>query len=159
MINSIVYKSNTGFTEKYAKMLSEEINVPVYSLDNINKLDKNKKIIFMGSVFANNINGYKKAITKFNIKAVIAVGMAEPSKENDKQLKETNKIESDFFYLQGGLDKDKLKGFKKIIINLIGKSLEKKPEKDQKIINIFKNGGNFISKDNLKDIINWHKEK
>lgn len=159
MINAIVYKSNTGFTKKYAEMLSEELSLPIYSLNKISKLNKNTNIIYMGNVFASNINGYKNIKDKLNIEAVVAVGMTFPSIENNNQLKEVNKIENNLFYLHGGLDKQKLKGFKKLIINLIGKSLEKNPDKDEKMVEIFKNGGDFVSKDNLDEIIKWYKSR
>ena len=32
MIKAIVYKSKTGHTEKYAKMIGEKLNIPYYTL-------------------------------------------------------------------------------------------------------------------------------
>ena len=31
----IVYKSNTGYTEQYAKLLGDALDMPSYSLDNV----------------------------------------------------------------------------------------------------------------------------
>ena len=33
MIQAIIYTSNTGSTERYAKLLGHELELPVYSLD------------------------------------------------------------------------------------------------------------------------------
>ena len=33
----IVYKSNTGYTEQYAKLLGDALDMPSYSLDNVPK--------------------------------------------------------------------------------------------------------------------------
>ena len=37
-MQAIVYTSNTGNTEKYAKMLRSQINLPVYALDDAKKV-------------------------------------------------------------------------------------------------------------------------
>ena len=41
MLKAIVYKSNTGYTENYAKMLSEKLNIP-YRLNSTPDMDKQK---------------------------------------------------------------------------------------------------------------------
>ena len=49
MLKAIVYKSNTGYTENYAKMLSEKLNIPYYNIKDIRKyMNKNDEIIYLG---------------------------------------------------------------------------------------------------------------
>lgn len=160
MIKAIIYKSNTGFSKKYAELLSKEIKLPLYSLEEKNVLCKDDEIIFIGSIFAKNINGYKVANKQYNIKYIIAVGMSLPSDELIEEIKEINRIKiNSFIYLQGGLDKTKLKGIKKIMINMISSSLQKagaNTESDKIMIDMFQNGGDCVKEENLKDIIQWY---
>ena len=45
VIKAIVYKSKTGHTEKYAKMIGEKLNIPCYALKEAKtKLMKNDEI-------------------------------------------------------------------------------------------------------------------
>ena len=62
----IVYESNTGHTEKYANMLAKKLNLTSIPLKQY-KIDS-EPIIFLGWLFANNIQGYKKVKDKANIK-------------------------------------------------------------------------------------------
>ena len=49
MIQAIVYTSNTGSTERYAKLLGHETDLPVCSLDEAKKaLKSGTEIIYLG---------------------------------------------------------------------------------------------------------------
>jgi len=153
-MKKIVYCSNTGHTEKYAKMLGEKLNIEVLSFSDVKSISKDTEIIFMSWVFGNNVVDLQKAIERFKIISVIAVGMNSNNEKTVNSLKESNKITLPFYYLQGGVDYNKLKGIKKIIIKMVGKMVAKEnKEEDKETIEIFKNGGNFISEDKLDDII------
>ena len=61
-MQAIVYTSNTGHTEKYARLLGEKTALPVYSLIDAKAiLDKKSEIIYLGWLFANHVRGYKSA--------------------------------------------------------------------------------------------------
>ena len=107
----IVYESNSGHTEKYANMLAQKLNLKSIPLKQY-KID-NEPIIFLGWLFANNIQGYKKVKDKANIKCTIAVGMTPTAKQNNSEIIKINNVNEKFFYLQGGVDYTKLKGIKK----------------------------------------------
>lgn len=67
-MRAIVYTSNTGSTEKYAKMLSHQIVVPAYSMKEAKKMLKpGAEIIYMGWIMAGKIKGYTEAARKYNI--------------------------------------------------------------------------------------------
>ncbi len=66
MLSAIVYKSNSGFTKKYAELLSQQIRIPAYSRKNAkNNIAKNSDIIYMGWLMAGSIKGYKAASRDF----------------------------------------------------------------------------------------------
>lgn len=156
-MQAIIYESNTGFTERYAKTLSEKTGVPAYSLKEAKKsVDKGSSIIFMGWVFANKINGFDKADKLWKVEALAAVGMNPPTEKNFEIVKDANKPECPMFYLPGGLDNSKLGGIHKMMLSMVRKSLEKenKPEYAD-VIKMFNEGGDFFSEEYLEDLITF----
>ncbi|MBQ8170992.1 MAG: flavodoxin domain-containing protein [Oscillospiraceae bacterium] len=154
-MTAIVYESNTGFTERYAKILSEKTGVPVYPLNEAKKkIPKGEDIVFLGWVFANKIKGLDKAVKLWKISAVGAVGMNPRSDKNTEILREANKPECPLFYMWGGLDNSKLKGMNKFMLNLVRDSLEKenKPEYAD-AIKVFREGGDFVSEEYLQELV------
>ncbi len=153
MSRVIIYKSKTGHTERYAKMLSEELDIPCYSYKEA-KVSDNDEVIFLSYIYASKIMGLSKALNKYNIKAIIAVGALAYSKDYVNTLKQTNNIDKPFFYLRGGIDYSKLNFIFRKFLPIIGKDIAKD---DKELLNLFKNGGDFVTKDNLKDVINYLK--
>lgn len=154
-MEAVVYESNTGFTKRYAEILAEKFNIPAYSLkDALRNLTKGAEVVFLGWVYANEIVGFRKASKRFVVKAVCPVGVFPKNAEVIELIKEKNKPACPLFYLRGGLDRTKLKGLRKKLIDVICNELsrENKPE-DAKMIDLLKNGGDFVSEENLTDII------
>ena len=59
-MDAIVYTSNTGFTEKYAKLLGGKLFLPVYSLEEAKgKLAAGAEIIYLGWLMAGTVKGYR----------------------------------------------------------------------------------------------------
>ena len=122
MINSriIVYSSNTGFTEQYAKLLGRALDMPSYKLGNVPACHKGAEAIYLGWLFAGKIVGYRKCAKKYNISCAVGVGMSPPSPELAEGLRATEKIPAGtpVFYLQGGFDITKLKGPMKLVMKV-----------------------------------------
>ena len=167
MIKAIVYTSNTGTTKEYAKLLSETISLPYYSLDEAeDKLKKQTEIIYLGWLVAGTIKGYKEANKKYNIRAVCGVGMGRTGTQVEEITKRV-KIPEEIpvFTLQGGFDLNKLSGAYRFAMNAMvkisGKALQKKEGKtdeEEEMLDMMLHGGNKVSMDNLKDILDWYKE-
>ena len=153
MSRVIIYKSKTGHTEKYAKMLSEELNIPCYSYKDA-IVSKNDEVIFLSYIYASKIMGLSKILKKYNVKVVIAVGALAYSKDYLNTLKDANNIKLPFFYLRGGIDYSKLNFFFRKFLPVIGKDIAKD---DKELLNLFKNGGDFVTKDNLNEVLNYLK--
>jgi len=157
-MKKIVYSSNTDHAYRYASMISEELNIPLINIKEIKKLSKNDEVIFISWVFASKIVNLKKVIKKFNVILVIAVGMTKVSEDYTNFLMKSNNILKPLFYLQGGVDYTKLKGFKKVMLKMVGKSMEKENKKENvDMIKVFKEGGDFVNRDNLIDVIEYLK--
>ncbi len=153
MSRVIIYKSKTGHTERYARMLSKELNIPCYSYKDA-KVSENDEIIFLSYIYASKIMGLSKILKKYNVKVIIAVGALAYSKDYLNTLKNNNNIKLPLFYLRGGINYSKLNFFFRKFLPVIGKDLAKD---DKELLNLFKNGGTFVTKDNLKEIINYLK--
>ena len=157
MIKAIVYKSSTGHTMQYAKILSQKLNIPYFTINEAkSKLQKRDEIIYLGWVCATRICGLGKVKNKYNIKCYGAVGLFINDENYIKSLKESNKLDKELFYMQGGLDYTKLKGIKRKMFQMIGNIMEKenKPE-NQELIKIFKDGANFVSEKNLEPMLEY----
>ena len=91
-MDAIVYTSNTGFTEKYAKLLGGKLFLPVYSLEEAKgKLAAGAEIIYLGWLMAGTVKGYKPAVRRYRIRAVGAVGMAATGTNTD-QVRKSNHL-------------------------------------------------------------------
>ena len=153
MSRVIIYKSKTGHTERYAKMLSEELNIPCYSYKDA-IVSKNDEVIFLSYIYASKIMGLSKILKKYNVKVVIAVGALAYSKDYLNTLKDANNIKLPFFYLRGGIDYSKLNFLFRKFLPVIGKDIAKD---DKELLNLLKNGGDFVTKDNLSEVLNYLK--
>ena len=167
MIKAIVYTSNTGTTKEYARLLSETICLPYYSMDEAKeRLRKQTEIIYMGWLVAGTIKGYKEAKKDYKICAVCAVGMGRTGTQIEEITKKA-KIAEDVkvFTLQGGFDLHKLSGAYRFVMNAMvkvsGKALEQKEDKteeEEELLDMMLHGGNKVSIENLKGVLNWYKE-
>ena len=97
-MRAIVYTSNTGSTEKYAKMLSHQICVPSYSMEEAKtKVKPGAEIIYMGWIMAGKIKGYPEAARKYRIQAVCGVGMGQTGTQLRSERK--TKCHREFHFL------------------------------------------------------------
>lgn len=156
----IVYNSNAGHSERYAHMLGEKLKIDAIPYSEIKKVDINEEVIYIGWVFASKITKLEEVQKKYNVICAIAVGMNFKSDDNTQIVIETNKINIPFFYLQGGLEYSKLKGIKKFIMKMVSESVIKEnKEENKELIEIFKNGGDFVKEENLDEIITYFRNK
>ena len=119
-IKAIVYESNTGFTREYAELLSSIINVPAIPvIDNSMIFNEREPVIFLGWVCAGKINGIRMARLKFNPVIIAGVGMTPQSDKYAFALAQQNNIDVPFYYLQGGIHRERLKGFYKMMFRLV----------------------------------------
>ncbi|MPN38169.1 hypothetical protein SDC9_185693 [bioreactor metagenome] len=135
MIKAIVYTSNTGFTKKYAEILSHKIGVEAYELEDAKtKLSSNDEVVYMGWLCAGKIIKFHDTLKDFQIRCVCAVGMASPNEKMVSDAEKRNKAENvKFFYLQGGFNMKKLKGIYKIMMQTMSKGVSKALEKKENL--------------------------
>lgn len=161
-MKAIVYESKTGFTKRYAEMLAKDTGLDIYERKEANKLlQKNEDIIYLGWIGAGSISGYTKASKRYSVKILCGVGMASPSEKVVADLeKRYNSKDMKIFYLQGGFDINKLTGFYKVMMNAMAKTVSKalgkkenKTEEEEIMLEMFKNGGDYVKEENLAPIL------
>lgn len=163
LVKAIVYNSETGFTKEYAEMLSKKINVPCYALKEAKeKLNKQDEIVYLAWICAGVIKGVNKVKNKYKVKCYGAVGAFQKDDNYIETLTKSNGLENaQLFYLRGGINFGKLKGYKKFIVKIVGNVLEKNnkgKEGSEELIRLFNEGASFVDSKNLDEIID-HIEK
>lgn len=155
----IVYESKTGFTKKYAHMLSIKTGLKVFSVKELSKINEDEEIIFLGWMKAGKIQGLDK-VRKYKVKAVCASGTGRTAEPNVEAVMEKNNIKGiPFFYLRGGcFPLRELKGWDKIMLTMFLKMLKKRKDKDEELeesINIIENGFDGVKEENLQGVLEW----
>ena len=159
-MKAIVYTSNTGHTAEYAKILGEKTGLPVYTLKEAAKnLTRGTEIIYLGWLFVNNIKGYKKAAKKFKISAACAVGLCDTGTAIG-EVRKTNAIpeQTPLFTMQGGIDKTKLRGINKFMINMLTKMLSTQKERTQdneRVLELLLHDQNYVCAENTAAFAQW----
>lgn len=162
MISSIIYNSLTGSCEKYANLLSAALHIPAKPLGDYVKPDG--KVIYIGWTFAGKIAGYKKAAEKYDVVAVVQVGMAGGGENSAETARAQNGIPASIkvFSLQGGFYMDKLPLPFRLIMKLknkqIAAGLNKKPsrnEREQALLNMATTGSGDPPAWNVDEIVAW----
>ena len=166
--SAIVYTSNTGFTAQYASLLGGETGLPVYSLEDASKsLPQSSPIVYLGWLTAGKVQGYDKAVTKFNLQALCAVGMAKSGSQMEDVRKSNNLPQGlPLFTLQGGFDLKKLRGIYRLMMLVMSKTVAKKlaakPDRtpdEEDMLDLFQNGGNRVSLEKLRPVLAWYEEE
>lgn len=163
-MDAIVYTSNSGYTAHYASLLGEATGLAVYSLKGSDCPKAGSEIIYLGWLMAGGVKGAKKALARYHVRALCAVGMGVPGTQPPESITKQNKLPEDLpvFYLQGGFDINKLHGIYKLMMSAMsrgaGKKLAEKsdrtPEEDE-MLDMMQNGGDCVKVENLQSIVEW----
>ena len=137
----LLYKSNTGFTKKYAKWIQEKLDcstMPIEKTD-VNKMKKYDVIIFGGGMHANKINGIKYIHQNLHQledkKLIIFATGATPSSAVDQvsKFKESNipsESSIEFFYFQSGMNYKEMRINDRLMMNCLKLALKVKKDKN-----------------------------
>ena len=117
---------------------------------------------------AGNLVGYAAAAKKYRIVCAVGVGMSPESEEQRKILAEKIKAPENLpvFYLQGGYDKKKLKGFNKAVMSVVEKTIMKRlgnlPEAERVENPVYKmitEGFSVVSPERLQPVVDWYENR
>ena len=172
MNNIIIYGSNYGTTEQYAKELSKRTNIEAISFENVQEINKYDKIIYIGGLYAGGVLGMSKTLRKLtNIqnKTIIlaTVGLADPTDEkNITNIRNNIKVQiskeiydkAKIFHLRGGIDYSKLKFFHKTMMKMLYNAVKNIPQEklsseNKAMIETYNKKVNFVNFSDLDKII------
>ena len=164
-MNAIIYTTNTGSTERYAKLLAQKTGLPAYSLAEAKKqVLAGAEVIYLGWIMAGSVKGYAEAAKRYRVRAVCAVGMGQTGTQTDSVRKKSAvPANIPLFTLQGNFDVKKLHGIYRpmmeIMVKTAGKSLAAKkdrtPEEDD-MLDIMRCGGERVKEENLSAVHDWY---
>lgn len=123
------------------------------------QLSSGTEIIYLGWLFANGIKD-TKAAKKYKISAICAVGLCDTGTALD-EVRKANALSEEIplFTMQGGMDKTKLRGINKFMINMLTKGIDSKKdrtEEDERMLYLLKNDKNYVSEDNTSAFMEWY---
>ena len=164
-MNAIIYTTNTGSTERYAKLLARKTGLPAYSLAEAKKqVFAGAEVIYLGWIMAGSVKGYAEAAKRYRVRAVCGVGMGQTGTQTDSVRKKTAvPANIPLFTLQGNFDVKKLHGIYRpmmeIMVKTAGKSLAAKkdrmPEEDD-MLDMMLHGGERVKQENLSAVLDWY---
>lgn len=172
MNNIIIYGSNYGTTEQYAKELSKRTNIEAISFENVQEINKYDKIIYIGGLYAGGVLGMSKTLRKLtNIQnktiILVTVGLADPTDEkNINNIRNNIKVQiskeiydkAKIFHLRGGIDYSKLKFFHKTMMKMLYNAVKNIPQEklsseNKAMIETYNKKVNFVNFSDLDKII------
>ena len=76
-MKAIVYTSQCGHTQRYARMLSEKTGVPAYSMKEAReKLQLKDEVFYMGWLMAGTVKGIQQAMDRYIVRGAAIVGVS-----------------------------------------------------------------------------------
>ena len=89
-MNTIIYTTNTGSTEHYAKLLAQKTGLPVYSLAEAKKrVFAGAEVIYLGWIMAGSVKGYAEAAKRYRVRAACGIGMGQTGTQTDSVRKKS----------------------------------------------------------------------
>ena len=164
-MNAIVYTTNIGSAERYARLLAERTGLPACSLTEAKKaVSAGAEVIYLGWIMAGSVKGYAEAAKRFRVRAVCGVGMGQTGTQTDSVRKKTAvPANIPLFTLQGSFGVKKLHGvyrpMMEIMFRTAGKALAEKtdrtPEEDD-MLDMMLRGGDRVKAENLGAVLDWY---
>ena len=139
----VIYKSSTGFTEKYGKWIAESLECDAISIKEISdrELAKYDTVIYGASIHAGQISGLKKMksmMSQMPDKKLIvyATGAAPAAAGSSQDITKANFTEdelkkSPFYYFQGGLSYEKMNLPNRLLMKAFSSMMNKKKDKSE----------------------------
>ena len=165
----VVYKSKTGYTKKYAEWIAEELGCDIKENASLADIVDYDTVICGGGVYAGMVNGAKfivKNLNRLSGKKLILFAVGSSRKEQkvveplwNRLLTEEQQKNIASFYLRGGFDFSKLKGFDKLIMSMMKKQLQKQNSNaDDGLSGAFERPVDYTDRGKIEKLIEYAKE-
>ena len=172
MNSLIIYGSQYGTTERYAKRFSEIVHFPAVTYESVNDLAQYGQIVYFGALYAGGIKGLRKIIKILpnGVKLmIVTVGLADVhDKENinnirkamAKQVPENIMKSADIFHLRGGIESFRHKTMMTLLYHKAkGLPEDKKTAEVNAMIETFNSKVDFVDYVSLAPVIEAFQQK
>ena len=165
-MEAIIYTTNTGSTEQYAKLLAQKTGLPACSLAEAKKRDfAGAEVVYLGWIMAGSVKGYAEAAKRYRVCAVCGVGMGQTGTQTESVRKKSAiPANIPLFTLQGNFNVKKLHGLYRammeIMVKTAGKGLAEKKDRtpeENDMLDMILHGGERVKIDHLSAVLAWYK--
>lgn len=157
--SAIVYTSATGFTARYAALLSQAADLPAYSLQDAEAPAAGSTVLYLGWLRAGRIMGLRKAMRRYQVVAVCPVGMMEGTEADMRKLLQDNHLETlPCFYLRGGYAPDRLWGLSKLMMAPMKHLILRHPPQNaaqETACEALLHGADWVDAEALGPVLHW----
>ncbi|WP_295633324.1 hypothetical protein [uncultured Intestinimonas sp.] len=158
-VRAILYTSATGFTERYARMLSEAAGLPACPAGGPDLPSPGSPVVYLGWLYAGRVRGLGRARGRYDLRAVCAVGMAPPEMVSLPRLAEDNGLgDTPLFYLRGGYAPDRLPLPWRVMMAPMARKVARDRTEDPTALAMkeaFAHGGDWVSPEDLGPVLDW----
>ena len=89
-MEAILYTTNTGSAERYAKLLAQKTGLPACSLAEAKKRGfAGAEIVYLGWIMAGSVKGYAEAAKRYRVRAVCGIGMGRTGTQTESVRKKS----------------------------------------------------------------------
>ena len=159
----VVYTSETGFTQRYAKWIADELAVECHELSEY-EINAEDTVIYGGWIYGGNIVDLYKVVGKVKELVVFAVGSLPYNEEDVEDIIYKNNLDYvPFFYMESGIRFEKLNSLKQMALEYERTEAEIKDDDEKTIIDEYVSdlvGDSFDNSDKqyIYDLVNYVKE-
>ncbi len=164
----VVYKSRTGFTERYAGWIAEALHCDIVCLENFNiaELVRYDVLILGGGIHAGRINGIKfindhVASLKNKKIIVFATGATAPIPEEIERFRKDNLPQGmniAFFYFQSGINYARMNGADRLMMTTLKTVLKLKINKsavEHGTMDAIQNSYDYSKSTQIEPLVNY----
>ena len=158
-VQQVLYTSATGFTERYAQMLGEAAALPVCRAGGPGALAPGAAVVYLGWLCAGRVRGLRWARSRYDIRAVCAVGMAPPEQLSLSHLAEKHRLGAiPLFYLRGGYAPGRLPAGWRAMMAPMAWKVPRSPAQPPTALamrDAFAYGADWVSREALEPVLSW----
>lgn len=170
----VVYVSKTGFTQKYAQWIAEELNCDLLPFSKKTKslFANYELIIFGGGIMGGMINGLKdfKKCPEYSLKNMIvfATGATDHNAERIIQsfittnFSEEEQKKIPFFFFESGINYTDMSFFPKMLLKMMHNMLAKKKDltaEDKGMLETIASSCDYTKKEYIEPLVEFVKNK
>ncbi len=163
----VIYKSKSGYSEKYAKWISEAVKADLFRSDDFDpsRFAMYDTIVYGGGLYASGIHGFGLIKSHFkqisNKKIIVFAVSVSPAREDAVQsviranFSGEMQAKIHFFMLRGGFDYGKLTIVDKLLMQILKlkiKSHAKRTDDEKGMLNLYDKPVDFTDKKNITPI-------